>query len=150
MSIVTMILVLMYGGYSQDPSCAVEHEPARKVSITIVTPEKPLPEYQMTGDGLIAVRDAGTGELRAPTPREQAEINAAMAREMSFKGKVTEIVHDDGTISAVVGSRFQSYSVVVRTPKGESVSGCVDHADEIEGLLRTAMKASKEAAREEK
>jgi len=150
MSIVTMILVLMYGGYSQDPSCAVEHEPARKVSITIVTPEKPLPEYQMTGDGLIAVRDAGTGELRAPTPEERAEINAAMAREPTFTGKISEVAHEDGSVSAVIGSRFQSYSVVVRTPEGETVAGCVDHVDEAEALLHAALKASKEVEREEK
>ena len=132
MSMSLLCVALWWG---QPPEKPATREPAREVKVTIVRAENPRPDVRIAGDGLIAVRDAETGELRAPTAEERAFFTEQMSLRAPLPESVPETVAPDGTITAVLGPAFQSYSIAVRDADGKLVTTCVASAAEARALL---------------
>jgi hypothetical protein len=77
--------------------------------------------------GLVVVRDAETGELRAPQGNESAGLlRAVPANNQSDEGLV-QVPNPQGGFSMDLKGRFQSYFVVTVQPDGSLKAGCVDH-----------------------
>jgi hypothetical protein len=79
-----------------------------------------------TADGLIAVRDAETGELRAATAEEIAALRATAVAGTGIKrdGAITSLdrpapkVHSSGAVGTRLTDEFAAYSVAVRRADG--------------------------------
>lgn len=88
------------------------------------------PQAMAEPPGMIAVRDAETGQLRAPTPAEaqalrpapqaQAQARTAPAATLLRKG--------DGSRKAVLGGDRQVYAVIERDADGQTHEACVTGA----------------------
>ncbi|RZA34356.1 MAG: hypothetical protein EOP92_16125 [Lysobacteraceae bacterium] len=84
--------------------------------------------------GMVVVRDAETGQLRAPTSLEaralHARTNAAAARSAAPAPRM--IIGPGGRRSVQLGERQMVYSVVTRDAEGKLAEQCVhgDHAAE--------------------
>ncbi len=97
--------------------------------------------------GLVAVRDAETGELRAPTASEWQELASTFdVLNRSDQGLV-ERTYSDGSVGVRLEGRFQSVSMINRSSSasGEDVveATCTHSADTVVAKL-----ASTEAAAE--
>ena len=91
----------------------------------------------------IAVRDAGTGRLRAATPAEAAALHAAgreALRTASGPQNITRY-HRSGAVGARLSDRSMSYSMVVRQPDGRMTESCFDNRDAAEAALSAPVAA---------
>jgi hypothetical protein len=80
----------------------------------------------MPADGQIAVRDSGTGQLRAPTATEVQALHAAGASvRLAMRPAMTKY-HSSGATGARVNESFMSYSVMVKQPDGRLAEYCFD------------------------
>ncbi|MBB2487015.1 hypothetical protein H5407_17435 [Mitsuaria sp. WAJ17] len=104
-------------------------------------------------DGMIAVRDAVTGELRAPTADElaalQAKAQAAKSsrlRALSVAPVQAERMNSRGAYGFRPGPENVSYSVVTRNADGSLSSTCVQGQDQAEAIVKgqVAKSANKE------
>lgn len=80
--------------------------------------------------GMIAVRDAETGQLRAPTPAEAQALRSqsqAQARTAA-PARATLVRKGDGSRKAVLGSDRQVYAVIERDADGQTHEACVTGA----------------------
>lgn len=90
----------------------------------------PSPSQQ----GMVVVRDAETGQLRAPTSAEARALhprtNASAAREAAPAPRI--IIGPGGGRSVQLGERQMVYSVVTRDAEGKLAEQCVhgEHAAE--------------------
>lgn len=91
--------------------------------------------------GLTVVKDPATGQLRAPTADEAAQLNALAAQNKAtaFAGKSsrlaataataiapgTTIYHADGSVEMTVDPESLSYSVMTKDADGKLVLQCV-------------------------
>lgn len=80
--------------------------------------------------GMVVVRDAETGELRAPTPTEARALHprtgASAAAAAAPAPKM--VIGPGGRRSVQLGERHMVYSVVTRDADGKLVEQCVDGA----------------------
>jgi hypothetical protein len=82
--------------------------------------------------GVIAVRDAETGELRAPTAAEAKALQALEQQRQQGQGKsaAPQISRKaDGTRKGHLGNQGAVYSVLTRNPDGSSQVDCITGPD---------------------
>jgi len=97
-------------------------------------------------EGLIAVRDAETGQLRAPTAEEAAALatagkSAQSARGGSAKGGTGFLAkrHASGAVGARANDDIASYSVIVRQPDGTTATACVESKSAAEQAVQSGV-----------
>lgn len=87
------------------------------------------PESQSSAQqGLTVVRDAETGELRAPSATESEALQAQAAAPAARRPQPAVVAGADGRESVYLGSSRLVYSVVTRGPDGKLDHQCVDGA----------------------
>ena len=80
---------------------------------------------------MTVVRDAETGELRAPTPAEASALQGtSRARAAAAQARPQSVLRPDGTRALDLGERGLVYSVATRGADGKLSRKCVkgDHA----------------------
>ena len=88
-------------------------------------PQAPAPAQQ----GLTVVRDAETGELRAPTAVETQALQPQAAAATARSQQPTMVTGADGRQSVYLGSSQHVYAVVKRGADGKLDHQCVEGAD---------------------
>jgi hypothetical protein len=85
------------------------------------------PAHAAGQDGLVAVRDRETGQLRAPTPEEMKALAPLPTAGASAKAPLSSLVvtMPNGARTLRLGDRGQVYSVVSRAPDGKLTEQCV-------------------------
>lgn len=80
--------------------------------------------------GMIAVRDAETGQLRAPTPAEAQALRPQSQAQSQARTAppATLLRKGDGSRKAVLGSDHQVYAVIERDADGQTHEACVTGA----------------------
>lgn len=91
---------------------------------------EPTPGQQ----GMVVVRDAQTGELRAPTPAESQALHGSTAQRKAPARRV-ESVGPGGSHKVQLGRSALVYSVAKRGPEGALHEQCVGG----EGAAHTAL-----------
>lgn len=76
-------------------------------------------------EGMVAVRDPQTGQLRAPTPAEMKALRPLPKPALAAPQKPAVVVHADGTRHALIGEKGMVYSVVTRDADGKLARQCV-------------------------
>jgi hypothetical protein len=78
-------------------------------------------------EGMVAVRDAQTGQLRAPTAAELNALGPAPVSNLGAQVPLSSLVvtKPNGSRSLRLGNRGQVFSVVSRAPEGQLVEQCV-------------------------
>lgn len=90
-------------------------------------------------DALTVVRDAETGQLRAPTAEEAAALNqkagAGNARRLrSAPPPPLQKFHSSGAQGVRLTDEMASAAVMVRAPDGKLAAQCVDSHEAAEGI----------------
>lgn len=102
------------------------------------------PRQAETREGMIVVRDAATGELRAPTPEEARALhprtNASAAAAAAPAPKM--VTAPGGRRSVQLGERHMVYSVVTRGADGKLEEQCVHGAHAAEDAVKGAHKGT--------
>jgi hypothetical protein len=97
--------------------------------------------------GMVVVRDAQTGQLRAPTPAEmRALVPATRSSSMSAPAQPALVTHPDGRRQVRLGERGMVYSVVTRGADGKLSGQCVQGKAAAEKALGASADASTSAA----
>jgi hypothetical protein len=95
-------------------------KPAAKAALSASPAQSTAP--LTTADGLIAVRDAQTGELRAATAEEMAALQATAKPDTrgqaSIVSRPMSKVHASGAVGTRLTDEFATYSVAVRRADG--------------------------------
>jgi hypothetical protein len=78
-------------------------------------------------DGVVVVRDAQTGQMRAPTAAELKALAPAPGAKVSTQVPLSSLVvtKPNGSRTLRLAERGQVYSVVSRAPDGQLVEQCV-------------------------
>ncbi|MFC4932171.1 post-PEP-CTERM-1 domain-containing protein [Massilia sp. GCM10023247] len=88
-------------------------------------PQQPQQQQQ----GMVVVRDAQSGQLRAPTPAEiRALAPPSTSSRMSAPQQPALITHPGGSRQVRLGERGLVYSVVTRGADGKLAEQCVHGA----------------------
>jgi hypothetical protein len=95
-------------------------------------------------DGMVAVRDPQTGQMRAPTAAELQALAPAPVATLRAQVPLSSMVvtNPNGSRSLRLGERGQIYSVVKRAPDGKLVEQCVQGEDAASRALTQAAPAS--------
>ncbi|KFI06482.1 hypothetical protein JN27_16090 [Massilia sp. BSC265] len=105
-------------------------------------PRQVEPKQVESRQGMVVVRDADTGELRAPTPDEARALhprtNASAAGAAAPAPKL--VTGPGGRRSVQLGERHMVYSVVTRGADGKLDEQCVHGAHAAEHALKGAHK----------
>lgn len=82
-------------------------------------------------EGVVVVRDAQTGQMRAPTAAELKALGPAPATTLHAQVPLASLVvtKPNGARTLRLGERGQVYSVVSRAQDGKFVEQCVQGAD---------------------
>lgn len=111
-------------------------------------PQAPHAPQAGAPQGLTVVRDAETGELRAPSAAEFDALQVRPAAPAARRAQPTVVTGADGRESAYLGSSRLVYSVVTRGPDGKLDHQCV--ADGVHAHLNHGAPAgAQEKARHE-
>jgi hypothetical protein len=90
-------------------------------------------------DGLVVVKDAVTGKMRAPTPEEMRALRAAAppnaAMSSARPAAAPSMTRADGARGVRVGDSHMVYEVVTRGPDGKLSSQCVQGLEAAERAL---------------
>jgi hypothetical protein len=78
--------------------------------------------------GMVVVRDAQTGQLRAPTAAEMRALAPPASASMRAQSQPALVTHPDGTRQVHLGERGLVYSVVTRDADGKLHDQCVQGA----------------------
>lgn len=101
------------------------------------------------GDALTVVRDAASGQLRAPTPeelanliRQQAAQQRAARPAITLAAPTTPMLRraPNGAVNVRLTPEFSSHAVMVRLPDGTLAERCV-HAPDAASALAQAKSA---------
>jgi hypothetical protein len=79
-------------------------------------------------EGMVVVRDAETGKMRAPTPEELRELRAKAPQSAAVAGTPQQprvITKRNGSRNVLLGERSMVYEVVTRDADGKLSSQCV-------------------------
>jgi hypothetical protein len=87
--------------------------------------------------GQVAVRDAASGQLRAPTASELKTLQAAApAGAHTLKAGATRTKrHASGATGARLNDSFMSYSVVMKQPDGSLTEYCFGSKEDAEAAV---------------
>lgn len=104
--------------------------------------------------GISVVKDATTGQLRAPTAEEAKTLEALRAQQKSVKrvGKAaagtpvpgTVITHKDGAVEMVMDPENASFSVMTKDAAGNLVLQCVTGKEAADKAMSNPASATKE------
>lgn len=97
--------------------------------------QPPQPPQASSQQGLTVVRDAETGELRAPSAAESEALRAQTAAPSARPPRPALVTGADGRESVRLGSSRLVYSVVKRGPDGKLDHQCVEGADGVHAHL---------------
>lgn len=100
--------------------------------------------------GLTVVRDADTGQLRAPTPAEMRALRAQAPATGARPVQPTMQVGPDGRRSVQLGDSRLVYSVVTRAADGKLDQHCAHGQEAAERLLNRAAPATSQGERHER
>lgn len=79
--------------------------------------------------GMVVVRDAQTGQLRAPTPAESRALAPKATPSMRAPSQPSMVTHPGGARQVRLGERGLVYSVVTRDGDGKLAEQCVHGED---------------------
>lgn len=82
------------------------------------------------------VRDAETGQLRAPTAEEAKALRAAGGRAAASASGQREIRHKNGTVEMVLDNSTLMYSVARRNADGSITQACVQGEDKAQAATQ--------------
>lgn len=105
----------------------------------------PLAASAAGQEGMIAVRDPQTGQLRAPTAAELATLRAqgAAMQQPALKTAPAAVVRRaDGTLQKQLGEDAMVYTVVTRDAAGKLQRHCVEGEDAANAATLEAPAAS--------
>ena len=88
----------------------------------------PLTAAAQEQSGMIVVRDAQTGQLRAPTAAESRALAPPASASMRAQGQPALVTHPGGSRQVRLGERGLVYSVVTRGADGKLREQCVHGA----------------------
>ncbi len=91
------------------------------------------PALALAAEGATVVRDAETGQLRAPTAAEAAALRAAAKPAAGARVAAEPVVQrklPNGAVMAVVPESLMQFSVVQRNADGSLSRSCIQGADE--------------------
>ena len=77
-----------------------------------------------SADAQVAVRDAATGHLRAPTASESQTLHAEGAKLRQAIRPTMQKFHSSGAHGVRLNEEFMNYSVVIKQPDGRLVEYC--------------------------
>lgn len=97
------------------------------------------------GQGMVIVRDAQTGQLRAPTPAELRALQPAPSASMAAPAQAQIVTGPGGRRSVRLGERHMVYSVVNRDAEGKLGEQCVHGVHAAERAARGADQPAKSA-----
>jgi hypothetical protein len=113
--------------------------------------------------GMVVVRDAQTGQLRAPTATEmqtltrqgqnqsQAKSQAqGQTRALAAPAKPDAVTRPNGTRRVYMGNKNQVYTVVTRDADGNLVNHCVEGEEAAKAAVDQPAAATKEHAHEDR
>lgn len=108
---------------------------ATAVAIVLLQPAR-----AQQASGMVAVRDAQTGNMRAPTAAELRALSSGPGQTWAQGTPQAQpaTVRADGTRSIKLGERGLVYSVVTREPGGKLAEQCVQGADAAERAVGAA------------
>ncbi|MDB5790667.1 MAG: hypothetical protein JWQ80_691 [Massilia sp.] len=105
------------------------------------------PQPQQGQQGMVVVRDAQTGQLRAPTPAEMRALAPPSASaSMSAPSQPALVTHPGGSRHVRLGERGLVYTVVKRGADGKLDEQCVHGAAAAEKALAPSTSAGTAAA----
>lgn len=94
--------------------------------------------------GMIVVRDAQTGQLRAPTAAESRALSPAPAMSAAMRATPPALVaHPNGAKQVRLGERSLVYSVVTRDADGKLHDQCVQGAAAAEKAVHAPASAQR-------
>jgi hypothetical protein len=98
----------------------------------------------LAADNLAVVRDATTGELRAPTAEEAQALNTPSRSASSKGGPAQPLIrrHADGASSVRMTDEFATYAVAVRKANGSLQTQCFDSKDAAAAALSMSVSMS--------
>ncbi len=82
------------------------------------------------------VRDAETGQLRAPTAEEAAALRASGGKAAAAASGQREIRHKNGTVQMVLDNSTLMYSVARRNADGSISQACVQGEDKAQAATQ--------------
>jgi len=85
--------------------------------------------------GMVVVRDAQTGELRAPTAAEAAALQGHAAQQRRAPGQHVETVGPGGSRKVQMGRSALVYSVVTKNADGTLAEQCVNGAQAAQSAI---------------
>lgn len=92
------------------------------------------PALALAAEGATVVRDAETGQLRAPTAAEAAALRAAAKPAAGARVAAEPVVVQrklpNGAVMAQVPESLMQYTVVQRSADGSLTRSCIQGADE--------------------
>ena len=101
-------------------------------------------------DNMIVVRDAETGQLRAPTAEEGAALTAARTantRVSAAKASVRVVKrHVNGAVGMRATDDMASYSVVTKRADGTLAQACVESKSEAEQAVQSGLLPAQQQA----
>ena len=108
------------------------------------------PARAQQASGMVAVRDAQTGNMRAPTAAELRALASApgATAAQGTPPAQSASVRPDGTRSIKLGERGMGYSVGTRAPDGTLAEQCVHGAGAADHAVNTATPSNKEQGHE--
>lgn len=107
----------------------------------------PQPQPQQGQPGMVVVRDAQTGQLRAPTPAEMRALTPPSASaKMSPPSQPVLVTHPGGSRHVRLGESGLVYSVVKRGADGKLDGQCVHGAAAAEKAIKPSTGAGTHAA----
>ncbi len=134
-SLVALAGGLMLSGAALACTVCEEHAKAQT--------KAPATAEAVEADGMIAVRDAVTGQLRAPTAEEAAALQAKAQASKSTRARaLSATAAPVGRTNAYGATSFRpapeniSYSVVTRNADGTLSTTCVQGQDKAEAMVR--------------
>ncbi len=93
--------------------------------------------------GMVVVRDAETGKLRAPTPLEARALQPRMSAAAAAATPPKVVVGPGGRRSVRLGERHMVYSVVTRDSDGKLAEQCVHGPQAADSALAKPAPATK-------
>lgn len=93
--------------------------------------------------GMVVVRDADTGQLRAPTPLEARALQPRRSTAAAAAAPPKMVVGPGGRRSVRLGERHMVYSVVTRDSDGKLAGQCVHGTHAVDGALAKPAPATK-------
>lgn len=104
-------------------------------------PVKPVAQpVRPAANGMTVVRDADTGQLRAPTAEEAAALEVPVPQS-TMRGAPTKLeprAHANGARGSRLTDDSMSHTVMLRQPDGTLAARCFGSREEAEAAVRAA------------